>query len=109
MFWKIRACAQGETRYSGNARAFYKSSEIFLCQRSYADPVTVRMEGLPPRFRKWSIIAFALESIAVILAFLFMVIFLRWKINATLMYILVLVMVISAILLLASGRTSAGK
>jgi hypothetical protein len=62
------------------------------------------MDGLPPAFRKWSIVAFALESIAVILTFLFMVLFLKWKIDATMMYILLLVMVISAVLLLITGR-----
>jgi len=67
------------------------------------------MDGLPTAFRKWSIVAFALESIAVILAFLLMVYFLKWKINETMMYILVLVMVISAVLLLISGRTVTGK
>jgi hypothetical protein len=64
------------------------------------------MDGLPPAFRKWSIVAFALESIAVILAFLLMVSFLKWEINGTMMYILLLVMVISAILLIISGRTA---
>jgi hypothetical protein len=67
------------------------------------------MDGLPAAFRKWSIVAFALESIAVILAFLLMVYFLKWKINETMMYILVLVMVISAVLLLISGRTVTEK
>jgi hypothetical protein len=62
------------------------------------------MDGLPPAFRKWSIVVFVLESIAVILTFLFMVLFLKWKIDATMMYILLLVMVISAVLLLITGR-----
>jgi hypothetical protein len=65
------------------------------------------MEGLPPAFRKWSIAAFALESTAVILAFLFMVLFLKWEIDLTMMYILLLVMVISAVLLIMTGRISA--
>ena len=67
------------------------------------------MDGLPPAFRKWSIIAFALESIAVILTFLFMVFFLKWEINATMLYILLLVMVLSAVFLLLSGRTAAER
>jgi hypothetical protein len=62
-------------------------------------------DGLPPAFRKWSIIAFALESIAVILAFLFLVFFLKWEINVTMMYILLLVMIISAGILIITGRT----
>jgi hypothetical protein len=67
------------------------------------------MDGLPPAFRKWSIIAFALESIAVILAFLFMVFILKWEIDTTMMYILFIFMVFSAILLLVTGRTAAGR
>ena len=67
------------------------------------------MYGLPPAFRNWSILAFALESIAVILAFLFMVFFLNWEINVTMMYILLLVMVLSAALLILSGRTVAER
>jgi hypothetical protein len=67
------------------------------------------MGGLPPAFRKWSIIAFALESIAVILTFLFMVFFLKWEINATMLYILLLVMVFSAVFLLFTGRTAAER
>ena len=67
------------------------------------------MDGLPPAFRKWSIIAFALESLAVILAFLFMVFFLKWEINATMLYILLLVMVFSAVFLLFTGRTAAER
>jgi len=64
------------------------------------------MDGLPPAFRKWSVLAFMAECIAVILAFLFMVLILKWEINATMMYLLLLVMVISAVLLLISGRTT---
>jgi hypothetical protein len=71
--------------------------------------MTREKDGLPPAFRKWSIIAFALESIAVILTFLFMVFFLKWEINVTMMYILLLVMIPAAILLLITGRTAAGK
>jgi hypothetical protein len=67
------------------------------------------MDGLPPAFRKWSIIAFVLESIAVVLSFLFMVLFLKWQINTTMMYILLLVMVISAVLLLITGGTAPEK
>lgn len=67
------------------------------------------MDGLPPAFRKWSILAFALESMAAILAFLFMVFFLKWEINGTMMYILLLVMVISAVLLLITGRRTVEK
>jgi len=67
------------------------------------------MDGLPPAFRKWSIIAFALESIAVIFAFLFMVFFLKWEINATMLYILLVVMVFSAVLLILSARTAAER
>jgi hypothetical protein len=64
------------------------------------------MDGHPPAFRKWSILAFVTESIIVILAFLFMVFFLKWEINETMMYLLFLVMVISAVLLLVTGRTT---
>ena len=67
------------------------------------------MDGLPPAFRKWSILAFSLESIATILAFLFMVFFLKWEINGTMMYILLLVMAISATLLLITGRRNVEK
>ena len=67
------------------------------------------MDGLNPAFRKWSIIAFALESIAVILTFLFMVFFLKWEINATMLYILLLGMVLSAVFLLFTGRTAAER
>ena len=67
------------------------------------------MDGLTPAFRKWSIIAFALESIAVILTFLFMVFFLKWEINATMLYILLLVMVFSAVFLFFTGRTAAER
>lgn len=67
------------------------------------------MDGHPPAFRKWSVLAFVTESITVILAFLFMVFFLKWEINATMMYLLFLVMVISAVLLLITGRTTVEK
>jgi hypothetical protein len=67
------------------------------------------MDELPLLFRKWSIIAFALESIAVILTFLFMVLYLKWEINETMMYILLLVMAVSAVLLLITGRTAAER
>ena len=64
------------------------------------------MDALPPAFRKWSIHACIAECVAVILAFLFMVLILKWKIDATMMYLLLLVMVISAVLLLMSGGTT---
>ena len=64
------------------------------------------MNGLPSPFRKWSILAFAAECIAVILTFFFLVIFLKWEINETMIYILLLIMVISAALLLITGRTT---
>lgn len=64
-------------------------------------------EGLSPRFRAWSVIAFILESLAVILAFLFMVFIFRWKISLTMLYILFLVMVISAVLIIVTGRLAA--
>jgi hypothetical protein len=67
------------------------------------------MDGPPSSFRKWSILAFATESVIVILAFLFMIFFLKWEINATMMYLLLLVMVISAVLLLMTGRTTVEK
>ncbi len=67
------------------------------------------MDGLPRAFRKWSILAFALESMVVVIAFLIMVFFLAWDINATMMYILLLVMVISAGILLTTGRNAAEK
>ena len=64
------------------------------------------MSGPPPLFRKWSVLAFATESATVILAFLFMIFFLKWEINATMIYLLLLVMVISAVLLLITGRNT---
>jgi len=67
------------------------------------------MDGPPTSFRKWSILAFAAESVIVILTFLFMIFFLKWEINATMMYLLLLVMVISAVLLLMTGRTTVEK
>jgi hypothetical protein len=67
------------------------------------------MDGLPPAFRKWSIIAFALESIAVIAIFLSMVFLLRWKIDATMMYLLFFLMALSAVLLIFTGRTATDK
>lgn len=67
------------------------------------------MDGHPPSFRKWSVLAFATESVIAILAFLFMIVFLKWEINATMMYLLLLVMVLSAVLLLVTGRTSVEK
>ena len=71
--------------------------------------MTGNEEGLSLRFRAWSIIAFALESLAVILAFLFMVFILKWKISVTMLYILLLVMVVSAVLIIVTGRAAAGK
>jgi len=62
------------------------------------------MDGHPPSFRKWSVLAFATESVIAIFAFLFMIVFLKWEINATMMYLLLLVMVLSAVLLLVTGR-----
>ncbi len=67
------------------------------------------MAGLPRAFRRWSIFAFALESMVVVIAFLIMVFFFAWEINATMMYILILVMVISAGILLTTGRRTAEK
>jgi len=67
------------------------------------------MDGPPTSFRKWSILAFAAESVIVILTFLFMIFFLKWEINTTMMYLLLLVMVISAVLLLITGRTTVEK
>jgi len=67
------------------------------------------MDGPPTSFRKWSILAFAAESVIVILTFLFMIFFLKWEINATMMYLLLLIMVISAVLLLMTGRTTVEK
>jgi asparagine N-glycosylation enzyme membrane subunit Stt3 len=67
------------------------------------------MDGPPTSFRKWSILAFAAESVIVILTFLFMIFFLKWEINATMMYLLLLVMVLSAVLLLMTGRTTVEK
>lgn len=95
--------------YPGTRLTIYKISKIFLIQPSKSDLVTVEMDGLSPAFRKWSIIAFALESIAVILTFLFMVFFLKREINVTMMYILLLVMAISAVLLIITGRPATEK
>jgi len=67
------------------------------------------MEELPPAFRRWSILAFALESLAVILAFLFMVLVLRWQIDMKMIAVLFVFMVFSAALLILSGRTVPGK
>ncbi len=52
---------------------------------------------------------FALESTAVILAFLSMVFVLKWQINTTMMYILFLFMAVSAGLLLVTGRNAVEK
>lgn len=67
------------------------------------------MDGLPQKFRKWSILAFMAESIAVILTFFGMIFFLKWEINGTMMYILFFIMVISAALLLITGRNRTGE
>ena len=67
------------------------------------------MNGLSQKFRKWSILAFMAESIAVILTFFCMVFFLKWEINGTMMYILFFIMVISAALLLITGRIGTEK
>jgi hypothetical protein len=67
------------------------------------------MDGPLSSYRKWSVLAFAAESVIVILTFLFMIFFLKWEINATMMYLLLLVMVISAVLLLMTGRTTVEK
>jgi hypothetical protein len=64
---------------------------------------------LPRTFRIWSIYAFALESIIVILLFLFMVFFLRWEINITMMYALLLIMAVIAVILLITGRNAAAR
>ena len=66
------------------------------------------MDTLPPAFRKWSILAFASESLAAILAFLFMVLVLRWQIDLTMMAILLVFMVISAGLLILSRGSITG-
>ena len=71
--------------------------------------MTGNEEGLSVRFRAWSVIAFALESLAVILAFLFMVFILKWKISLTMLYILLLIMVVFAVLIIVTGRAAAGK
>jgi hypothetical protein len=67
------------------------------------------MDELPPEFRKWSVYAFILECIAVILAFLLMVFFLKWKIDQTLLYILLLIMVVSAVILITTGQPAQQK
>lgn len=67
------------------------------------------MDGLPPAFRKWSIAAFVLESIVVVFAFLFMVLFLRWAIDGIMLCVLLVVMAVSAVFLLVTGRAPAGK
>jgi len=69
--------------------------------------MTGAVEGLTPAFRKWSILAFLAECTVVILAFLFMIYLLRWKINETMLYLLLAVMAVSAALLLLSGRAAA--
>jgi len=61
---------------------------------------------LSPAFRKWSVIAFALESFAVIIVFLIMVFFLKWEISLMMMYILLLFMIISAVFLIITGRNA---
>jgi len=66
-------------------------------------------DALPPDFRRWSIFAFALESLAVILFFLFMVLVLRWQIDMTMIAMLFVFIVISAVLLILTGKTVAGK
>lgn len=65
--------------------------------------------GLPPAFRKWSILAFLMECIVVVLAFLIFVVILKWKINETLLYILLIVMAVSAGLIIFTGRTAVDR
>ena len=92
---------------AGSGRTFYKRSKIFSSRRSQSDPVTRQMNGLLIPFRKWSVLAFGAECIAVILTFFVMVVLLKWKINQTMMYILLIIMAISAALLIITGRTAA--
>ena len=63
--------------------------------------------GLSPKYRSWSVRVFALECAAVIIAFLCMVFVLNWKITLTMLYILLLLMVVSAALLILTGETPA--
>jgi hypothetical protein len=67
------------------------------------------MDELPHEFREWSIYAVILECMAVILAFLLMVFFLKWKIDQTLLYILILIMVVSAVILIRTGQPAQQK
>lgn len=53
---------------------------------------------MSPEFRRWSLLAFACESLLVIATFLFLLFGLGWKATATMAYVILVVMVFGAIL-----------
>jgi len=53
-------------------------------------------QGLSPAFRQWSILAFSLESLLVIAAYLFLVFGLGWQVSETMGYVIILIMVFGA-------------
>jgi hypothetical protein len=53
--------------------------------------------GLPPEFRQWSILAFALESLLAIATFLFLF-WLGWQLSETMAYVIIVVMVSGALM-----------
>jgi type VI protein secretion system component VasK len=53
-------------------------------------------QGLSPAFRRWSILAFILESLLVIAAYLFLLFGLGWQASETMGYVIILIMVLGA-------------
>jgi F0F1-type ATP synthase assembly protein I len=53
-------------------------------------------QGLSPTFRRWSILAFILESLLVIAAYLFLLFWLDWHLSETMGYVIILIMVFGA-------------
>jgi type VI protein secretion system component VasK len=54
-------------------------------------------KGLSPEFRRWSILAFALESLLVIAAYLFLLFGLGWQVSDTMEYVIIVIMVFGAL------------
>jgi len=59
---------------------------------------TAERPGLSPEFRQWSVLAFTLESLLIIVTFLFLLFVLGWKASETMAYVILVVMVSGAIL-----------
>jgi len=54
-------------------------------------------EGLSPAFRRWSILAFILESLLVIAVYLFLLFWLGWQVSETMEYVIIVIMVLGAL------------